>query len=136
MTAMAHAMLGLDMTRQKDGEISGVGARLKQARERAGYKTQADLADAIKVRAQTIWRIETGGHTGARATLEKIAGALKVTRAWLEHGVGELPPPPKGYIAAVETYLASELGLDTPHDVARRLRLADWDVFSDGAPGV
>jgi transcriptional regulator with XRE-family HTH domain len=136
MAALAQVMLVTDMTTKRADEISGIGGRLKLARERAGYKTQSELADAIDVRAQTIWRIETGGHTGARSTLDKIADALKVSRAWLEHGVGEAPPPRTDQVEAVEAYLKSEVGHDTPPEVARRLRVIDWDVFSDGKPGV
>jgi transcriptional regulator with XRE-family HTH domain len=129
-------MLWTDMAKQKTNEAAGVGERLKKAREGAGYKTQAELADAIKVRSQTIWRIETGGHVGGRATLEKLAEALKVSRAWLEHGVGDPPPPRTDQLEAIDSYLKSDFGYDTPPDVARRLRMADWAVYSDGHPGV
>lgn len=113
-----------------------IGRRLKEARERAGYETQAELADAIGVRPQSIYRIETAGFHPGRATTEKLAKALKVTEAWLLYGLSTRPQAEPETPESVEEYLSSEFGSDTPTGVAKRLRGLDYNTLGVPSPTV
>jgi putative transcriptional regulator len=56
------------------------GARIKQAREKADW-TQAELAERVGVRRNTINRVENDLSRPSLALLEKIAQALKIKLA-------------------------------------------------------
>ena len=67
-----------------------VGYRLNQAREKRGY-TMASLAQLADVSASSINQIEKGTKQPRSDTVEKLARALVVPRAWLCFGDGEKP---------------------------------------------
>lgn len=73
----------------------GVGKRIRDAREALGIK-QAELADAIGVRPQSMWRFEHDEMTPSAESAVLIARKLGVSVEWLI--LGEDPPA----VAAVE----------------------------------
>lgn len=67
-----------------------VGVRLAEARERRGLTLQA-LSKLSGVGVATIFTIEKGTKQPRSDTVEKLARALAVPRAWLCFGDGEKP---------------------------------------------
>jgi transcriptional regulator with XRE-family HTH domain len=111
---------------------SELGRRLRKARLRARL-SQEELAQAAGLTLQTVQRVETQGAPPARRTTAALVKVLEVTEEWLLHGVGESPThvvPP-----AVEEYLTSLLGSDTPPEVAVKLRELDFETVG-GDEGV
>jgi transcriptional regulator with XRE-family HTH domain len=130
MSSDANDTLDPEMSKNRSPQ----GERLARAREAAGYPTQSALADAIKVRTQTIWRIETGGYPLSRSTARRLAPKLGVSEAWLMYGTpddGVRQPPP-----SVEIYLASELAADCTEQVRARLRAVNYATLGVPDPGV
>lgn len=112
------------------------GRRIREARERAGFKKQIDLADAMGVRAQTVNRWEKRGDIPSRAGVVKLAKLLGVSPEWIEKGaevatLSKRSPPP-----AVEEYLTTREGKTTPKDIARRLKTLDYDTLGVPSPTV
>lgn len=66
----------------------GIGKRLRQAREAAGF-TQQELADRLKLQRSLIAQIEIGRSKRPRE-LEKIAKELNVSPAWLQFGTAAI----------------------------------------------
>lgn len=56
----------------------GFGARLREARTRAGL-SQASIADLFGIRPQQVWRWEAGRSTPDLMQLVRLAGLLNVT---------------------------------------------------------
>jgi transcriptional regulator with XRE-family HTH domain len=110
----------------------GFAERLVLAREAAGLR-QVDLADAIGVRAQTQYRFERKGHFPSRPTLLRMLQVLDVTEAWLVQGLGPGPGAPR-LSSAIDAYLRSQLGADTPPDVASALRDVPQSVYGMPTP--
>lgn len=68
------------------------GDRLRQAREAAGFATQAALAEAAGFKHQsTIGNMESGRNKGSRH-IAHLAQVLKVSPIWLESGEGDMRP--------------------------------------------
>jgi transcriptional regulator with XRE-family HTH domain len=65
-----------------DDKPGGMGARIAEAREKAGIK-QTDLARAIGVEPWTISRWENGRQTPRGSTIAAIAKALGVDAGWI-----------------------------------------------------
>jgi transcriptional regulator with XRE-family HTH domain len=104
---------------------SAYGRRLRKARLKA-HLSQEALAAAAGITLQTVQRVETGGKPPARRTTAALATSLGVTEEYLLHGGGDAPAhvvPP-----AVEEYLASQPGSDTPAAVAAKLRELDYET--------
>lgn len=66
-------------------DVNAVGARIREARERAGY-TQEALARAADMTAQSVYRYERGRMEPGVARLERIAALLGVSIDWLVNG--------------------------------------------------
>lgn len=66
--------------------------RIKEARTAAGL-SQKDLADRLGVTQSTVALWETGKTAPRRALMPKLAAALKVTTAFIEHGVHAASAP-------------------------------------------
>jgi len=60
-----------------------IGCKIKEAREKAGM-TQEDLAKVTGMTQSHVSRLETGQHSPAWRTLEKIAVALKIEARQLD----------------------------------------------------
>jgi DNA-binding XRE family transcriptional regulator len=60
-----------------------IGCRIKEEREKSGI-TQEDLANAAGLTQSHVSRLETGQHSPAWRTLEKIAEALKIEARQLD----------------------------------------------------
>ncbi len=69
---------------------SGLGLRVRQAREHAGL-TQRALAAKSRVTNSTIIEVEAGKRMPQIDTVEVLARALGVTAAWLAYGQGGSP---------------------------------------------
>ena len=67
-----------------------VGLRLKAARDHRGY-TMLELAERCGLSHSTVNVIEKGQKTPRTDTVERLARALDVPRAWLAYGDGERP---------------------------------------------
>jgi transcriptional regulator with XRE-family HTH domain len=74
-----------------------LGSRIAAARGTKGLN-QTDLAHALGVASQAVWRWEQGRVTPTAARLVAIADATGVTLDWLLRGEGHGPtmPPPAG----------------------------------------
>jgi DNA-binding XRE family transcriptional regulator len=71
-----------------------VGAVIRKLRARPETRfTQAELADAVKIRQQTLYRIEKGGIQNPKTpTLRRIAAALRTTvEALLDEAAVQAP---------------------------------------------
>lgn len=68
-----------------------LGERIRARREELGMG-QAELADAIGIRAHVMWRYEAGQSRPGADRLAEIASALKTTSEALLHGESESPP--------------------------------------------
>lgn len=84
MRAAAQNILSQPMT--KKDPVTEVGWRLRKARIAAGFAQQVDLADAVGVRGQTIYRVETAGFPLGKKTADLLAPVLNVTAAYLMYG--------------------------------------------------
>jgi transcriptional regulator with XRE-family HTH domain len=117
---------------------TAAGERVEQARLRAGFKTQPDLAKAVGLATGTIWRVETGGYALGKPTAKKLAAVLKVTEAWLMYGDEGLggPKRPVPFEGAVQKYLNSEIGSDTSDGVAQLLKSVDYSALAAPKPGL
>lgn len=69
---------------------SGLGRRMRQARERAGL-TQRALAAKSRCTNSTIIEVEAGKRMPQIDTIEVLARALGVTASWLAYGEGIAP---------------------------------------------
>lgn len=72
------SVAGIPTTDETDWQA--VGKRIRDARERRGLK-QTELAEAIDVRAHTMWRYEAGRLSFKAETLTRIAVRLPDARA-------------------------------------------------------
>lgn len=112
-----------------------VGERLRTARQAKQLK-QSELADAIKMRPGTIYRIETAGFWPGRTTVRRICRVLGITEAWLLYGADEAdgdatPKTP----AAVGQYLADDdWGRDVSPQVATLLKNLDYSSIGLANP--
>jgi phage repressor protein C with HTH and peptisase S24 domain len=88
--AAGHAKLA----RNREGlRMSGVGTRIKKAREALGM-TQVNLARAVGVSQQAVMELESGRAKGTKHTA-KFARALGQDPLWLETGDGRMREPAK-----------------------------------------
>lgn len=69
---------------------AGIGARLAEARARAGL-SMAGLAQAANVSPSTIHDIEKDRRSPAIELVERLALALGVSPSWLAYGEGDGP---------------------------------------------
>lgn len=76
-------------------ERTGVGHRIRAARERLGW-TREQLAEHLGVHAGSVARWETGGSVPHAYTLARIAGAAGTTEGWLRTGDGPRPAADDG----------------------------------------
>lgn len=115
------------MTRLPPAE--GTGERLRHARIAAGYLEQTDLAAALGMRnSNSVYRWETAGDPIGRRYLKQLCGLLKVTESWLLYGTERADAPRKepAHLHVVESYLASDMGRDTPPAAETLLRGFDF----------
>lgn len=121
-------------------KLSEVGKRIRDAMERAGIETQADLARKAKIDPGVLTRLISGERTQQRAaTMEKVASALGVSSGWLQTGVGVSKGP--GYPSAVKEAIATYVWpKDMPLGTIRRIQAqihaelepeSDDDIHSD-----
>lgn len=112
----------------------GLGQRLKEARIRAGFHTQADLADAMGVRPLTINRIETGGADPGKSTIAQLVETLKVSETWLLYNVGGEAETDAA--EEVEAYLASPLASGISPQVRKLLQSFQFASIGAANPSV
>ena len=74
---------------------TGLGARLKWARDRSGL-TVREVADIAGVAFSAVSEIEKGERVPRADTLERLAVALNVPACWLVFGDG---PKPEGWVS-------------------------------------
>ena len=68
-----------------DAEKKAIGKRIRDARKRAGL-SQSELATAIGVQSQSVYRYEAGRLRPSAASAVGLAQALGVTERWLMQG--------------------------------------------------
>lgn len=85
--------------------MSGVGTRIKRAREALGM-TQVVLAKAVGISQQAVMELESGRAKGTKHTA-KFARALGQDAMWIELGEGRIREPRKAARAA-------QKAIDTP----------------------
>lgn len=135
---MTCAPVTLGQPMPKKSVPTEAGKRIEQARLAAGFETHRELADAIGVTNQTIWRVESGGFTLSPKTAAMLAPALRRSVAWLMYGVerasGEETPQdaPK----AVEQYLTSDFGIDVSPRVRKLLESCNYASIGLPKPSV
>jgi len=71
--------------------MNTIAIRLRHAREVVRHLTQDQLAVLADVSQSTVGNIESGTRQG-KASLIKIAKALRVSQDWLIDGVGDIEP--------------------------------------------
>ena len=120
-------MIRLVMSNEQP-KTAAFGARLKQARQRAGYRSQPALARALGINPMTVHRHEAGIVPPKPETLRAYAVKLRVTEQWLLYGAGD--PEVAG---VVESYLTGRRGMDTDPYVAECLRSVPWAQLGAGA---
>lgn len=99
-------------------EPEEIGARIQQARERAGLR-QEDLAELLGVATRTIQNYE-GGATKQYAKLRQIAALIGTTPEWLLHGDAPSTEATPDQMEIVQTQLA-----DLRQDMQRLLALVE-----------
>lgn len=137
MSAESEVTLGQSMTRKDP--ITPVGWRLRQARLEAGFKTHRELADAVGMTGQTIYRVETGGFPLGKKTAEVLAPVLRKSSAWLMYGVDsadEGDETPQDPPQAVEQYLTSDFGADVSPRVQKLLESCNYSSIGLPKPSV
>lgn len=119
---------------------TGLGERIAAARKRSPSPTQIDFATAMGVRPTQVSRWETETNEPSLEQLKRIAELGTVRYAWLVTGEqpmleaevelrGERDEADPAWVASVDSYLASDLGADTPEPVANRLRTVPYKDF-------
>jgi transcriptional regulator with XRE-family HTH domain len=124
------------VSKKKKRPPTAVGLRLEQARLRAGIKSQKDLARLAKVDGQQIWRVETGGLPLSKKLAATLAKVLNVEESYLMYGSGEEEKRPAIGSPVVAQYLRSDLGSDTPPEVAEFLNNIDYSCLALPHPGM
>lgn len=111
------------------------GQRIRQARLAAGFSTQRALAEHLGITGQTIHRFEKGISRPDPEILFPMAEALRVDPSYLLHGNQPGPDVDPALLermrAAVQGYLDSWAGQDTPLAIADRLITVGCIVFRD-----
>lgn len=109
-------------------EITSIGQRIREMRTKRGL-SQYDLATAVGVRAQMVYRYEKALSRPSSDVLDKLAKALEVTPGWLLRGneaalivVGESHP-------VFEEFSKTGLALAAPRDLLDRLSRVIWNDF-------
>lgn len=73
--------------------MTDIAERLKIARERAGFATATDAAEALNMPKQTYYAHENGNRVPKHEVLQKYARRYRVSAEWLltgkKHGVSE-----------------------------------------------
>lgn len=110
------------------------GRRLKEARLRAGYRSQPALARACNLHVTSVHKHESRRERPSSKAVAAYARVLGVSELYLLHGIEEPAPPPPAPLlpAAVERYLDSVDGKGLDPEVADRLRRVPWSVLVDG----
>jgi transcriptional regulator with XRE-family HTH domain len=143
MLTVSEVMLGAAMAKKSSTSpvkrnatrfAPGLGQRLKEARIRAGFHTQADLADAMGVRPLTINRIETGGADPGKSTIAQLVKALNVSETWLLYNVGG--DTQTDAVEEVEAYLASPLASDISPQVRKLLQSFQFASIGAASPTI
>ena len=83
-----------------------IGQRIREARLKAEL-TQDDLARAVGIRMQSVYRYEKEGMDLRSTVAVRLAAALHVSVSWLLTGSSAAVPPPPEYVAFLD---ASPLG--------------------------
>ncbi len=96
-----------------------LGGRISRAREIAGY-SEADLANAIGVRRETLRAWESDRSEPRANRLIMLSGVLNVPPVWLIHGVGVSPAASEAN-PEIQTILAQMRRLE---DLQQQTRLA------------
>lgn len=116
---------------KSDGSTEGFGTRLAQARMRADYRRQADLARASGLSPATINRAERRRFRPGKEATGKLLRALNaripVAEEWLVYGVGD--PPGEDSSRWLSEYLRSPfaVGANAPSKEVRAiLRKLNW----------
>lgn len=109
--------------------MSGVGTRIKRAREALGM-TQTVLAKSVGVSQQAVMELESGRAKGTKHTA-KFARALGQDAMWIELGEGRIREPGKAARAAQKAIEAPRVPIP-PDDYER---VAVFDIRAAGKGG-
>lgn len=111
----------------RDDSNEAVAGRLKDARERAGYKKASDFAKAMKINPVT-YRAYEAGQNRFDKLLHQFAGRLGVSARWLAEGVDETAPDgPQDALATA----AKEMGLALVPQLELGYSMGGGSVFTD-----
>ncbi len=129
----------------KEGPRGELGQRLRDARMAKGYTNRDALARELGIAPLTLYRLESGlTQRPDPETAQPLVAKLDIDESWLLHGVGKGPTKrserdqsevARAFAQAVEKYLTSAYGKDTPPAVARLLRELNWASVGVTDPG-
>lgn len=105
----------------------GWGRRLKEARIRAGYKSQPALARAMGVHVMTIYRHEAEKVEPHDDAVRAYSRMLTVSESYLRYGSGDESVP-----RAVRSYLDSYRSAELLPETRRRLTQIPWALLTAG----
>lgn len=111
--------------------VSGFGARLREARLRAGYTSQPQLARKLGLHVMTIWKHESSDEAPSDEMVRAYARTLGVTDVWLRYGA-ESTDGAATVPRAVDEYLSGHRAIGLDPEVADRLRRIQWSVLTAG----
>lgn len=131
-SALIHEGGGASGTDMFGDGRSGFGARLRALRE-AARETQFELAVALGVRQQSIWRWEKGHSEPHTETLGLLCAHYRVAPEWLLYGVESSADGGEAREhESLTAYLATGEGRALPDDAVRWLR----GIRLDGEPSL
>ena len=121
-------------------EDTELGRRIERALEVAGYNRHS-AARKLGVAYTTITAWVDGSSQPNASNIAKLSEETGFSATWIVRGIGpEMIQPPVELVtddpAAVEAYLASELGKGVSPDVATRLRQAQFSSLGMASPSL
>jgi transcriptional regulator with XRE-family HTH domain len=105
-----------------------VGERIREARKACGIATAADLADAVGVRQNTLYRYERGELVPSVWVLYRIARETGVRMEWLVSGDSRPEDT-----AVLEAWLQTPLGQTAPAEAVAFLRALPLSGYVAGS---
>lgn len=96
-----------------------IGERIREARKACGFATAADLADAVGVRQNTLYRYERGELVPSVWVLFRIARETSARMEWLVGGDGAAGPSDT---AALEAWIQTPVGQTAAPEAVAFLR--------------
>lgn len=106
---------------------SGIGARLREARVRAGFHRQTDFAKSCGVSPITLNRHELGRVIPCVELIRVYAAVSGVSASYLQYGIGD-PTIPRAVVQYLKSWKAHSLLEET----RLRLQRVPWSVIALG----